>query len=94
MTTQHSVIIIGSGLAALTAAKLLKQQQPILLEARNRIGGRAHTCTATEQPVDLGCSMIHGYNEGHPLREVLVTYGLVSERGGRLLLTEGLGCEL
>jgi monoamine oxidase len=82
MSTQTPVIIIGSGLAALTAAKLLKQHSPILLEARNRIGGRAHTYTATEQPVDLGCSMIHGYKEGHPLKEVLETYGLVSGRGG------------
>ncbi|ORY80758.1 hypothetical protein BCR35DRAFT_257423, partial [Leucosporidium creatinivorum] len=76
MTTLHDVLIIGTGLSALTAASTLKQHQPILLEARNRIGGRAHTSTITEQPVDLGCSMIHGYKEGNPLTQVLQDYSL------------------
>lgn len=74
----HDVIIIGSGLAALTAARALTAHKPLLLEARNRIGGRAHTCTATDSPVDLGCSMVHGLNEGNPITKLLKDYNLVS----------------
>lgn len=94
MATQHEVLIIGSGLSALSAARALKAHKPLLLEARSRIGGRAQTYTATDSPVDLGCSMIHGYKEGNPLRKVLEEYGLVSPLlllgvGGPLLTRRG-----
>lgn len=65
------MIVVGAGLAGLTAARVLKQYKPLVLEARNRIGGRAHTYLETAQPVDLGCSMIHGYAEGNPLAQTL-----------------------
>lgn len=77
----HDVLIIGSGLSALTAARALKTYKPVLLEARTRVGGRALTWTeGLEQPVDAGCSMVHGYAEGNPLRGILREYGIVSSR--------------
>lgn len=74
----HDVLIIGSGLSALTAARVLKAHKPLLLEGRSRIGGRAHTFAETDSPVDLGCSMIHGYAEGNPLKGMLAELDLVS----------------
>src|SRR5262245_10505901 len=55
------VIIVGAGWAGLTAANALRNAgvEHVLLEARDRIGGRAHTVDLDGVPVDLGCSWIH-----------------------------------
>ncbi|KAM0747478.1 FAD/NAD(P)-binding domain-containing protein [Meredithblackwellia eburnea MCA 4105] len=65
-------IIIGAGFAALSAARVLASagKKVVLLEARNRVGGRATTYYSDEITVDLGCAQIHGYKEGNPLKEV------------------------
>lgn len=57
-----SAIIIGAGLAGATAADLLTAQgvDVVVLEARDRIGGRIHTDTSWGVPVELGASWIHG----------------------------------
>jgi monoamine oxidase len=64
-----SVVVIGAGLAGLTAARQLVAggAQVTLLEARDRIGGRIWTShTWPDMPIDLGASWIHG-TEGNPL---------------------------
>ncbi|KAM0792766.1 hypothetical protein ACM66B_002540 [Microbotryomycetes sp. NB124-2] len=80
--SMHDVIIIGSGISALASARVLKHYKPLLLEANpDRIGGRALTMFVggdERHPVDLGCSMIHGYNEGNPLKRVFRELGLPS----------------
>ena len=56
------VAIVGAGAAGLAAARRLRERgvEALLLEARSRIGGRAHTVvTATGYPVDLGCGWLH-----------------------------------
>ncbi len=55
------VIVIGAGFAGLGAANALRQAgvDCVVLEARDRIGGRAHTERVGGVPVDLGCSWIH-----------------------------------
>ncbi|RUV30962.1 FAD-dependent oxidoreductase [Mesorhizobium sp. M5C.F.Ca.IN.020.32.2.1] len=52
----HPVIIVGSGLAGLLSARLLHQAgiDFLLLEARNRLGGRILSADATGQPSDDG----------------------------------------
>jgi monoamine oxidase len=60
---QDNVIVVGAGVAGLAAAGLLTQAglQVILLEARDRIGGRLWTLrTADGHPVELGAEFIHG----------------------------------
>ncbi len=55
------VIIVGAGWAGLTAANALRNAgiDHVLLEGRDRIGGRAHTVDLDGVPIDLGCSWIH-----------------------------------
>jgi monoamine oxidase len=56
------VAIIGAGAAGIAAAHALKQSglSVIVLEARDRAGGRAHTIMAApEITFDLGCGWLH-----------------------------------
>jgi len=60
------VAIIGAGAAGLGAAHALKNSglSIIVLEARDRVGGRAHTIMAAPGiTFDLGCGWLHSANE-------------------------------
>ncbi|MBL8098625.1 MAG: FAD-dependent oxidoreductase [Anaerolineales bacterium] len=65
------VIVIGAGIAGLAAARTLadKNISVMILEARNRIGGRMWTDSSLGVPLDLGASWIHGVN-GNPITEL------------------------
>ncbi len=58
------VIIIGAGVAGLAAARELSRAgvPVVVLEARDRIGGRIHTLhpPGLEAPVELGAEFVHG----------------------------------
>ena len=59
---QHEVIIIGAGLSGLLTAKLAKEAgcKVIILEARDRIGGRIQTIKGPgEAPVEMGATWFH-----------------------------------
>jgi monoamine oxidase len=60
----HDVIVIGAGGAGLTAARELTAQgvSVLVLEARNRIGGRAFTDSSLGVAWDRGCSWMHSSN--------------------------------
>ena len=68
------VIIIGAGIAGLATAEELTKQgvdNVLILEARDRIGGRIWTDTIGDNiPVDLGASWIHGVN-GNPIAQIV-----------------------
>ena len=56
------VVVIGAGAAGLAAAVRLKASgvEPLVLEAKDRVGGRAHTVRARDGVrLDLGCEWLH-----------------------------------
>lgn len=66
------VIIVGAGVAGLTAAKQLDKAgvKVLVLEAQDRIGGRALVDTKTfSVPIDYGAAWFHGI-ETNPLDEM------------------------
>lgn len=70
------VLVIGAGMAGLTAARALLAagKRVIVLEARDRIGGRIRTETIAGQTIDLGASWIHGV-KGNPLTALAARVG-------------------
>jgi monoamine oxidase len=60
------IAIIGAGAAGLGAAHALKHSglSTLVLEARGRVGGRAHTVMASPDVVfDLGCGWLHSADQ-------------------------------
>ena len=63
--TDYQVIVIGAGAAGLATARSLQDAgyEVLILEARDRIGGRIQTdYSFTSHPVELGAEFIHGEN--------------------------------
>src|SRR5271156_2749324 len=79
------VVIIGAGVAGLAAARALAEagRSVLLLEARDRIGGRVWTRheVDTSAPIELGAEFIHG--------QIPQTLNLLHEVGSAALNTDG-----
>ncbi len=80
---RRRVIVVGAGIAGLAAAHALadRGQDVVVLEARDRIGGRIWTSRRwSDVPVDLGASWIHGV-DANPITD------LARKAGARTLST-------
>jgi monoamine oxidase len=84
------VLVIGAGVAGLAAAACLTLagRRVVLIEARDRIGGRVHTIrpAGAAQPIELGAEFVHGHaNALWPLiREAGLRTEPVAERHSAL----------
>ncbi|KAH8385090.1 hypothetical protein KR200_003881 [Drosophila serrata] len=79
--TNVKIVIIGAGMAGLSAANHLLQNgcdDFLILEARGRVGGRIVSIPlSNNQKIELGANWIHGVL-GNPIFELAVQHGLVS----------------
>jgi monoamine oxidase len=63
--TRWDVIVVGAGSAGIGAARRIADARPdlrvVIVEARNRIGGRMYTDrTSMGIPIERGCELVHG----------------------------------
>jgi polyamine oxidase len=92
-----NVVVVGAGVSGLTAARELVRDghQVVVVEARDRLGGRTWTAELGGAPADLGGSWIHGPFD-NPLVEVVRDAGLGWHNdgawgGASLVHVEGVG---
>jgi monoamine oxidase len=74
---EYDVIIIGAGMAGLAAADALRKEghDVLVLEARNRVGGRVWTDRTLGLPLDMGAGWIQG-SKGNPMTKFAKDFGL------------------
>ena len=83
MTEQTDVVVIGAGVAGLITARELAHRghQVVILEARDRIGGRTWTDHRLGRNLEIGGTWLH-WTQPHVWAEV-TRYGLEVTRGPR-----------
>ncbi|XP_035893163.1 spermine oxidase [Anopheles stephensi] len=77
---KHKVIIVGAGMAGLSSANHLAKNgctDFLILEGRNRVGGRIVSIDMGSQKIELGANWIHGVL-GNPMFELAMQHGLIS----------------
>lgn len=75
--SDFDTIVIGAGMSGLTSARMLADagQHVVVLEGRDRIGGRMHSDRSAGFPVDRGASWIHGITDS-PLWDLVQALGI------------------
>jgi monoamine oxidase len=79
-TEAQAIVIIGAGAAGIAAARRLKEAgiAPVVLEARDRVGGRAWTLPGSGG-LDLGCGWLHSADR-NPLTAIAEARGFAIDR--------------
>jgi lysyl oxidase-like protein 2/3/4 len=77
---RYDIIVIGSGFSGLVAARDISQHSNVkvlLIEARDRIGGRTWTARVEDEDIEMGGTWVH-WNQPHVYNEIH-RYGLHSK---------------
>ncbi len=78
-TFDYEVVVIGAGAAGIAAGRTLQRlgKSFVVLEARNRVGGRVFTDTSLGEGFDAGAIYIH-WAETNPWREIAQSLGVAT----------------
>jgi monoamine oxidase len=78
---ETDIVVIGGGAAGIAAARRLHEagRDYVLVEGRERLGGRAWTIQVEGEPIDLGCGWLHSA-EGNPWAQVAEAQGRTLDR--------------
>jgi monoamine oxidase len=87
------VVVVGAGIAGLTVANALAHGgvECVVVEARDRVGGRLHTVDLGGSPVDLGGSWIHT-PVGNPMRAFAQQAGIPCRSANPMSELAGFDC--
>jgi len=79
------IVVVGAGAAGIAAARRLhdRGRSVLLVEAMERVGGRAHTVNVKNLPLDLGCGWLHSA-ERNPLARLAEMMGHGRPFAGRV----------
>lgn len=76
LQNEYDVIVIGGGFAGLTAAREIgSRAKTLLIEARDRIGGRTWTANLDDQEVEMGGMWVHWYVQ---VTDIHISLGLMT----------------
>jgi len=77
------VLVLGAGIAGLAAARVLADRgmRPLVLEARDRVGGRIYSLQTGQGVVELGAEFVHGKN--------VELWALIEEAGASTVERDG-----
>ena len=76
----ETVVVIGAGMAGLSAARRLTTNgyRVVVVESRDRPGGRMWTDYSLGTAVDLGAAWIHGDSSSNPLMKMADRFGIAT----------------
>lgn len=75
---KFKIIVVGGGFAGVSCARMLTDQgyDVVILEGRERLGGRVHSVVEDGATIELGAAVLMGVQGGNPLAKECRKYGL------------------